>query len=251
VEIASIRDGIDYAVYGFPVIYQELSPAVVPIVHVNVNDRPSVGTSFLRTQHLLLTAKHCLVGAKSLSIRGISKEQFSSAQVLVHNNDALDLAALHFPDPVLSGVKPITLGIGRVLDEVLVLGYPNVPGFTELLAAEKAAISSRLTVTKGAIASEATELFARTSLFLITARVRGGFSGGPVLNATGAAVGLVSRQPIADASQSSELYAQYDDLGYGIAIPSEAIVEFLTACKDCNRDVAIPMEIRNIGYTPI
>ena len=250
-EIASVQGSVDYAVYGFPVIYRELSPAVVPIVHVNAANRPSIGTSFLCTQHLLLTAKHCLVGARSLSIRGIAKEQFLAAQLLVHRNDALDLAAIHFPDPVLSGVKPITLGVGRVLDEVLVLGYPNVPGFTELLAAEKASISARLTVTKGAIASEATELFAKTSLFLITARVRGGFSGGPVLSAAGTAVGLVSRQPIADAGQSGELYAQYDDLGYGIAIPSEAIIEFLTACRDGNRDIATPMDIRTIDYAPL
>jgi len=250
-EIASVRDSIDYAVYGFPIIYQELSPAVVPIVHVNAEDRPSIGSSFLRTEYLLLTAKHCLVGAKGLSIRGVANEQFLTAQVRVHSNDALDLAAIHFSDRVLPGVKPITLGIGRVLDEVLVLGYPNVPGFTELLAAEKAAISTRLTVTKGAIASEATELFAKTSLFLITARVRGGFSGGPVLNATGAAVGLVSREPFAKADHSTDLYAQYDNLGYGVAIPSEAIIEFLTACSDDNRDIAMPLDVSTIDYVPL
>ena len=249
-EIDAVRDSIDYAVYGFPVIYQELSPAVVPIVHVNSDDRESLGSSFLRTQHLLVTAKHCVVGAKSLSIRGISEEQFSSSQILVHRNDALDLAAIHFPDPVLVEVKPITLAAGSVLDEVLVLGYPNVPGFTELLAAEKAAISARLRVTKGAIASEATEIFAKTSLFLITARVRGGFSGGPVLNATGAAIGLVSRQPISDGGQQADFYAQYDNLGYGVAIPSEAILEFLTACEKDNRDVAEPLDVKDIAYSP-
>jgi S1-C subfamily serine protease len=198
-----------------------------------------------------LTAKHCLIGAKSLSIRGITKEQFLDARFFVHRNDALDLAAIYFPDPVLPNVKPITLGFGQVLDEVLVLGYPNVPGFTELLATEKAAISARLTMTKGTIVSEATEMFAKTSLFLITARVRGGFSGGPVLSSVGTAVGLVSRQPISGENQSSELYAQYDNLGYGVAIPSEHIIEFLTACKDGNCDIAMPLDAATISYTPL
>ena len=154
-EIASVQDSIDCVVYGFPVIYRERSPAVIPIIQINAENCQGIGTSFLHTQHLLLTAKHCVSDAKSLSIRGISREQFLAAQVLVHCNDALDLAAIRFRDPVLADVKPITLESGRVLDEVLVLGYPNVPGFTELLAAEKAAISSRLPIPPASRQSKA------------------------------------------------------------------------------------------------
>lgn len=247
-EVPSLLSTIDFAVYGFPVIYKELSPAVLPIVHVNKEDRPAIGTAFLRASQLVLTAKHCVVGAKSLSIRGISEGAFRSATVMVHNNDALDLAALHFPKPVLEGIKPIDLGPGRVLDEVLVMGYPNVPGFTELLAAEKASVSAQITVTKGAVASEAADLFAKTPLFLITARVRGGFSGGPVLNALGNAIGIVARQPEAEPADKSDLYAQYDNLGYGVAIPSEEIVKFLSACSKGGEGIASRLDTATIGY---
>ena len=119
-----------------------------------------------------------------------------------------------------------------MLDDVLVLGYPNVPGFTELLAVEKAAVSARITVTSGTIASSAKEIFSKPSVFLIAARVRGGFSGGPVINGSGLAVGLVSRQPMSPAGEGDEFYAQYDDLGYGVAIPSEQIISFLEACRN-------------------
>lgn len=250
-EIAGVCEGLDGAVYGFPVIYEERSPAVLPIVHFNDLGRASVGSSFLRTQNVLLTAKHCLAGASRLSIRGITADQFKASTIVMHKNDAMDLAAIHFGQPVLPEVKPIPIGIGNVLDEVMVLGYPNVPGFTELLAAEKALISARLTATQGAIASEATEIFAKVPLFLITARVRGGFSGGPVLISSGAAVGLVSRQPFADFGGGSDLYAQYDNLGYGVAIPSEVILEFLTACSTGNREITETVDPADIEYTPL
>jgi serine protease Do len=247
-EVASILSTIDFAVYGFPVIYKELSPAVVPIVHFNKEDTPAIGTAFLRASQLILTAEHCLAGAKSLSIRGVSETEFRSATVMVHNNRALDLAAIHFPKSVLEGTQPIDLGLGRVLDEVLVMGYPNVPGFTEFLAAEQAAISARITVTKGAVASEAVDMFAKTPLFLITARVRGGFSGGPVLGALGTAIGIVARQPEAEPADRSDLYAQYDNLGYGVAIPTEEIIKFLTACSEGGGNVASRLDTTSIGY---
>ena len=131
------------------------------------------------------------------------------------------------------------------------MGYPNVPGFTEFLAAEKAAISARITVTKGAIASEAADLWAKTPLFLITARVRGGFSGGPVINAMGTAVGIVSREPLSKAADKNDLYAEYDNLGYGVVIPTEEIIKFLTACSKNDLTLVSRVDSRMIDYKPL
>ncbi len=118
-EVASILSTIDFAIYGFPVIYKELSPAVLPIVHTNCAGRLAIGSAFLRTSQLILTARHCLEGAQAISIRGISEREFREATIVVHKNDALDLAAIHFPNPLLPGVKPIDLGTGQILDDVL------------------------------------------------------------------------------------------------------------------------------------
>lgn len=235
-EKSKVQSTLDYIVFGFPVIYEELRHSVIPIIHSNSSGN-QIGSSFLRTRHTLLTAAHCIDEARTLSIRGVSADQFRQSRVAIHKNRALDLAAIKFIDPILPDVKEIELGLGSVLDEVLVLGYPNVPGFTELLAAEKASVSARIAVASGSIASSATEVFAKTSLFLITARVRGGFSGGPVINGAGLAVGLVSRQPISAESEGAEVFTQYDNLGYGVAIPTEEIVAFLSACRDEDTEV--------------
>lgn len=116
------------------------------------------------------------------------------------------------------------------LDEVLTLGYPDVPGFHPTIAAERANISSRLTATRGAVASKPSELWTRSEAFLITARVRGGFSGGPVLDSLGQCIGIISREP---ASYAAEPGAhRYDNLGYGTAIPATRLISMLQQIDD-------------------
>lgn len=83
---------------------------------------------------------------------------------------------------------------GKVMQDVLVLGYPKIPGFTDFLTAEKATISSkaeaRLTPTKGAIAAYGTNYLSRAELMLIIAKIRCGNSGGPVINENGCIVAV-------------------------------------------------------------
>jgi hypothetical protein len=239
---------LDYVVYGFPVIYEDLCHSVLPLIHRTPDGAEAIGTAFLSTRQTILTAAHCIKGAKALSIRGISVTEFAAAEIAI--NEGLDVAAIHFPKPVLSGCKPIETGAGEVLEEVITLGYPNVPGFTEVLAAEKAAISTRITVTRGSVASKATEIFAKVPLFLITARVRGGFSGGPVINGKGLAVGVVSSQPVSGGDSPADFYSQYDNLGYGVAIPSEEVSKFLAACGRRDESLASFIDPSRLGYRP-
>lgn len=211
-------------IYGWACIYDTYRPAVIPVLHEAADGASSIGTAFVTGPHTVVTAAHCIVGAKTVAVRGVAPLQLQRASVYVSANDAVDLAVLRLGDPVFADCFPISLGHGNVLDDVMVLGYPNVPGFHPTLAAEKATISSRFTAVRGAVASSAEEIFTRSPLFLITARVRGGFSGGPVLNSQGVCVGVVSREP---ASQSSSGMGSghhlYDNLGYGTAIPTNLL----------------------------
>ena len=217
----SLNLQLSNAIYGWPCIYDTYGPAVIPVLHEAADGPLSIGTAFVAGTATLVTAAHCIVGAKTVAIKGVTMAQLQLASVYVSANNAVDLAVVQFSNPVFAGCFPIDLGLGNVLDDVMVLGYPNVPGFHPTLAAEKALISSRFTAVRGTVASSADEIFARAPLFLITARVRGGFSGGPVLNSQGLCVGVVSREP---ASQSTggqgNGHQLYDNLGYGTAIPA-------------------------------
>lgn len=106
------------------------------------------------------------------------------------------------------------------------MGYPKIPAFTDFLTAEKATISSmassRITPTVGAIAAYGEEYLAKMEAMLITAKIRGGNSGGPVINSNGCLVGVACQIP----NYQGEI-GDYDDLGYGIAVPVKYLKELI------------------------
>lgn len=197
--------------YGFRYIYSSYREFVFPII-VRKDEKVSAGTCF-RFFNGIVTAKHCLE-VDEVSIPGFSAEKLKQGTVFVSQNTDVDLAYidLNTPSPLLSGKA-------NVLDEVLVMGYPKIPMFLDFCAAECATISS--IPTKGAIASLADQYLTRDvgQLMLITARIRGGNSGGPVIDSNGAIVGVAFSEP------SSE--GDYDEMGYGIAYPIQVLIQFL------------------------
>jgi serine protease Do len=214
-------------VYGFPAVYDFYAGSVLPIVNWGRSGDPQIGTCFVGNPRWALTASHCVTPASAFALKGVSLSELQRAQFYTHPNEAMDLALILFDAAVFSQPPiPIPETDAEILDEVMALGFPNVPGFEPTLAAEAANIAGRLTATRGRVASKPMEIFARSELFLVTARVRGGFSGGPVLDPSGQAVGIVSREPAADANPGEG--QQYDELGYGTAIPSSCAVELLT-----------------------
>ena len=106
------------------------------------------------------------------------------------------------------------------------MGYPKIPAFTQFLTAEKATISSkassRITPTRGAIAAYGYEYLSKIDAMLITARIRGGNSGGPVINQYGCLVGIACQIP-----DNNPMNGDYDDLGYGIAVPVSHLLEIV------------------------
>lgn len=216
-------------IFGFPWIYHELGRSVLPVAHTDaVSGLASLGTSFVNGTTSLLTAAHCVSDAGILAIRDVPPDTMARAKFYVSRSEAIDLALIHFDQAMFADKPTIHAEEPRILDEVIALGYPNVSGFIPSLAGEKAIVSSRLTAVRGTVASTPVEIWAREALLLITARVRGGFSGGPVINEKGQYVGIVSRGPHNEAVDDPMSAAhQYDNLGYGTVIPESMIRAFL------------------------
>lgn len=198
-------------VYGFRYIYATYRDYVLPVV-VKHNNDISMGTCF-KFHSGILTAKHCL-DVDEVFIPGFSSEQLSSSQVLVAEKADIDMAYIELNQPTV-----LIAGEAHVLDEVLVVGYPKIPQFFDFLAAERATISS--IPTRGSVASLADQYLSRSAgqLMLITARIRGGNSGGPIIDSNGAVVGVAFSEP------SSK--GDYDEMGYGVAYPIEVFYEML------------------------
>lgn len=193
--------------YGFPYIYSAYLDYVLPII-VMKDGKESMGTCF-RYKNGIVTAKHCLT-VDQVFIPKYPVEKLANSHVYVSKDENLDLAYIDIGEH-----SPLISNEAKVLDEVLVMGYPKIPMFFDFCAAERATVSS--IPTRGAIASIAEQYITRNigPLMLVTARIRGGNSGGPIIDAYGAVVGVAFSEP--------ESEGDYDDMGYGIAYPIEVL----------------------------
>lgn len=207
---------LNYSVFGFKYIYEDFKKYVLPIEYTDSLGDKYLGTGFLY-KNGLITARHCIEGAKNIAIKGISSEDLNAAKFKIPNNDLLDILFIRFENQIKD-----TLMFSKeasILDEVMTLGYPKIPGFHSFLTAENATVASRYTTSVGQIVANAEDIWIKERLFLITAKIKGGNSGGPVISNDGSIVGV--------SVNLSEGDGDYDNLGYGTVIPVKFVDELL------------------------
>ncbi len=228
------RNYFNCKVYGFEYIYNMYRDIVIPLVWEKENGDYSAGTGF-KYDHGIVTAKHCLTDVKNLQIKGYKAEELEGKSVFISELDGVDIAYIEtgkLCEPWIRTEK------GEIMQEVLVMGYPKIPAFTNFLTAEKATISSkasaRITPTRGAISAIGYEYLAKMEALLLTARIRGGNSGGPVINENGCLVGIACQIPDMNPENGD-----YDDLGYGIAVPESYLRDIVNKRK---RQLKLPKD---------
>ena len=206
-------------VYGFEYIYRSYLPFVLPVISYSERGE-SIGTCF-RMFNGIVTAKHCLIDGDIIAIRGYKSEFLNNCDVYISKNEYIDLAYIETQDDLRINIaKP------HVLEDILVMGYPKVPFFLDFCTAEKATISSianlRMTPTIGAIAAEGEIYFPSglPKLLLVTAKIRGGNSGGPIINKEGLVVGVATGLPAGQGLSD-------DNVGYGMAYPISAVEKMI------------------------
>lgn len=206
-------------VYGFEYIYRHYKDRTIPVI-VYTENGESMGSCF-RIFDGVATAKHCMTDGKPIAIRGYSKEQLQQCPVFMSKNPEIDLAFIQTGEPFIYNE-----GEPHVLDNVMVMGYPKVPFFLEFCTAEKANISAmadlRMTATLGTLAAEGEIYYPKglPKLLLVTAKMKGGNSGGPVINEEGYVIGIATGVP--DGEGFSD-----DHVGYGMAYPIQALIDLL------------------------
>lgn len=207
-------------VYGFRYIYKSLKKSIIPIITYSEKGE-SIGTCFTMYNGLV-TAKHCIEDAESIKIPGYSSQELKNSKIIYSDKSGVDLAYI---ETNIEANPFFTIEEGNVLDDVLVMGYPRIPTFLNFCTGEKATISSKsttpITTSKGTIAAKEMQFVNKVEAFLITAKIRGGNSGGPVINENGNLVAIACQVP--DYSKVEN----FDELGYGIAVPANYLHEML------------------------
>jgi serine protease Do len=218
------QDEIDYGVleslvHGFPFIRHHFQSAVVPLLDRS-RSKPEgeIGSAFLIEGGEILTARHCIVGnapSEALSFELIGIDPRSIERILIPKDSRRDMAVAICrkpPECQRNGLR-------------LALGYPPIPGYFNVLSALRARIAGDLSVflrsTTGDIAASENSYLTPMRTYLMSARVKGGSSGGPVLNNRGQVIGMISASPSSDSQE-------VDRLGFGTAIASSEIKEFLS-----------------------
>jgi hypothetical protein len=217
---------IDFAVYGFPSVIDAYDKIIFQIIAHSDGDQHS-GTCFVSGQNGLLTARHCVMAPK-IQVVGLKKADLAGARIFVARSETVDCGIITLRSPVMNERELPRWGDAQILEEVVLIGYPNIPTLLSVRVAERANVS---TILRGAVSSEAVDIY-NSELLVITAPVRGGFSGGPVITHSGLTVGMISRQPFPHFDQPE--IQRYDAAGFGLAIPRSALETFVDAVKSNN-----------------
>lgn len=226
---------LEFLVHGFPFIRQHFEKAVVPLLpRSSSNPVGVIGTAFLIEGDRILTARHCIVGNapdEALSVEFIGIDPRIVESIFVPKDSRRDMAVAICKSPVNGRPNRLRLGRGHVLDEVMALGYPQIPGYLNVLSALRARVAGDLSQflhsTTGNLAVAEKSMLTRVQMYLMSARVKEGSSGGPVLNKRGEVIGMVSQCPSSDSEE-------IDRLGFGAAVVSSEIEEFLSEVANKN-----------------
>lgn len=123
-------------------------------------------------------------------------------------DENIDIAVIEFSDKVLLSDKFFHLEEPEILDEIIVAGYPPIPGTSDAI----------LVSSKGEITAIGNTYYHEHTQIYVNANVKGGSSGSPIINSTGYVVGIIIESP--RDIKNPELQ---DELRLGTGMPSSLI----------------------------
>jgi serine protease Do len=245
---------MDFIAFGFPEVHRRFRESVVALHVSKVNGEPDTGTGFLLENRCIVTALHCIQNMQEVRMDGWNAAHIPLTHIWTFRDERIfpgsqgdkrpDLAILHFADDPFPDIPGFKLQEAQLLDDVLTMGYPHIPGFPPVLIAETAHIAASLKSTVGKVVAQEQSYLDNQPYLLISARVKGGNSGGPVIDREGKVVGIV-------AQLSAEAEDRLDILGYGVVTPATTLQRLLDNCTNPDLAEAYPFTCIDVGFKTI
>ena len=233
----------DFAYNGFPFIREHFLESVVPIVGINKNGDSAIGTAYYIGDNMFVTAGHCVLDLSQFVLQYQNGNQIRVSEVLFPDDKSIDLAIIKVDEEFR--LTPFMLGEPNVLDDVLVMGYPPIPGMDAVLISETGTVNSFIPpaqkASAGQIVTETKSYLPTMDYFMINCRVKGGSSGSPVINKHGLVVGTVVSL-VYDSHGGSD-GGRYDIMGFGTCISSKYSDIIQTSCTH------VPLTFSNGSYS--
>lgn len=238
---ASLDYGVcDFAAYGFPYIRNYFEHSVQAVVVIKKDGDEDVGSGFLLHDRWFITCRHCIENMQTVKITNWDPSTAPLSKIWVPTDSNIDLAILEFDGDPFPSIPRFRLEKCKVLDDVLAMGYPSIPGYQFVQVSEKAQIAGYLKSTTGQIVAEGECYLMNGHLhLLISARVKGGNSGGPVIGRRGGVAGMVFQLPAEEEGRT-------DLLGYAAAISSEVLESIKNACLNENLEIVEELPFQNL-----
>ena len=246
----------DFLVDGFLSIRNHFINAVRPVIVKTTDGNPDIGTccivdsnniedSNIRGSNIIVTAFHCIDNMENVFISDINDNPIKVKNIFTTKDKKNDIAIIETEGEPFNSVPKFEIADVSILEEILTMGYPPIPGFDAIQIAELASVNSKIKTSLGRIVGNDKSYLDGQEYLLINARVKGGNSGGPIISNLGMLAGIIVQIPT-DTISNSKL----DVLGYGIASPHNELWKIFDSIKGENSNLElIPFKNNVDGFT--
>ena len=156
-----------------------INQAVVKIEVTSISGGISMGTGFVIDSHgFVVTNDHVLGDVKNITIRTENNITFHDKDIgIIYRSELQDIAILLVKNLTIPPI-PMAIGSGNAEGEVQIVGFP---------------LGENQRTTTGTISSQGEIIMDEFSYIPISSNLTQGFSGSPVVNSTGKAIGVATR----------------------------------------------------------
>lgn len=174
------EDSYQEFLYGLTRVVERWRPSVLRVVN---RGGSGIGTAFVIGRNEVLTAAHVLEEMPNFGLESATGQILDHKNVIAHPDKNVDLALIELEQA--TSIRSFRIESEcDLLDEVVVFGYPPIPQSAD----------AYLVVNRGEVSAKPRLYSGSQEIIVVSCLLRGGNSGGPVVNKLGAVVGVVSRQ---------------------------------------------------------